>query len=149
MSNINNICISGRLTADPDFKKTAGDVSLVSFSIACERNYKGSDGEKIVDFFRVVAWRGTADFVSNYVKKGYMVFISGYIQPNEFEDKEGNKHKNVDIVASQIQPIFPPKSDGQSGESSHSASSQPSPKNDSDTSSQGSDLPWGDDDLPF
>ena len=98
---LNNITIMGRLTADPEVKTTQNQVSVTSFSVAVERNVKSKDGNRETDFIPVVAWRGTADFISKYFRKGQMICISGELQSRKFEDKNGAKRTVWEVIASQ------------------------------------------------
>lgn len=99
---LNRVNVMGRLTRDPELRQTQSGTAVCSFSIACERDYKGSDGEHEVDFFDVVAWRSTAEFVSKYFAKGRMAIIDGRMQSRTYEDNEGNKRKIVEIVADNV-----------------------------------------------
>ena len=98
---LNNVTIMGRLTADPELRKTGGGTSVTSFTIACERDFK-TDGEKQADFFEVVAWKHTAEFVSKYFAKGRMAVVSGRLQTRSWTDKDGNKRKAVEVVADNV-----------------------------------------------
>lgn len=98
---INTAIIMGRITADPELRKTTTDISVCSFTVAVDRNYR-TDGDKQADFINVVAWRGTADFVSRYFKKGDMIAVRGSIQTRNYEDKNGNKRTAVEIVADEV-----------------------------------------------
>lgn len=92
---LNSIIIMGRLTAHPELKKTPSGVSVCSFSICSERDY----GEHEKDFFDVVAWRGTAEFICRNFEKGQMILIHGHLQTRNWTDKQGNKRHSVEIVA--------------------------------------------------
>ena len=92
---LNNLTISGRLTADPEVRRTPNGVSVTNFSIAVDRDY---DKEK-ADFFRCVSWRSTADFIGKYFKKGNRIEIAGHLENSEWTDKEGNKRVTTEIVA--------------------------------------------------
>ena len=98
---LNTAIIMGRLTADPELRKTTSGLSVTSFTVAVERNYKSGE-ERQADFINVVAWRGTADFVSTYLKKGQMIAVQGSIQTRNYEDKNGNKRTAVEIVADNV-----------------------------------------------
>lgn len=98
---LNNVTIMGRLTADPELRKTGGGTSVTTFTLACERDFK-TDGEKQADFFEVVAWKHTAEFVSKYFAKGRMAVVSGRLQTRSWTDKDGNKRKAVEIVADNV-----------------------------------------------
>lgn len=93
---LNNVVLMGRLTNDPERRTTPNGVSVTPFTIAVERNYKNGD-EKQTDFINCVAWRGTADFVSTYFKKGQMIAIQGSIETRNYEDKNGNKRTAVEV----------------------------------------------------
>lgn len=98
---LNTAIIMGRLTADPELRKTTSGLSVTSFTVAVERNYKSGE-ERQADFINVVAWRGTADFVSTYFKKGQMIAVQGSIQTRNYEDKNGIKRTAVEIVADNV-----------------------------------------------
>ena len=95
---LNRAILMGRLTADPELRQTPNGVSVLSFSIACDRNYNSQGGEKICDFINCVAWRQTAEFISKYFHKGSMIAIEGSIQTRNYEDKQGNKRTAVEVV---------------------------------------------------
>ena len=98
---LNTAIIIGRLTADPELRTTQTGLSVTSFTVAVDRNYKSGD-ERQTDFINVVAWRGTADFVSRYFQKGQMIAVQGSIQTRNYEDKNGNKRTAVEIVAGNV-----------------------------------------------
>ena len=100
--SINTAVIMGRLTADPELKTTASGLSVLSFSVAVERNYQKEGEEKAVDFINVVAWRKTAEFVSKYFHKGSMIAVEGSIQTHKYEDKDGNKRTAFEILANTV-----------------------------------------------
>ena len=100
--SINTAVIMGRLTADPELKKTASGLSVLSFSVAVDRNYQKEGEEKAVDFINVVAWRKTAEFVSKYFHKGSMIAVEGSIQTRKYEDKDGNKRTAFEILANTV-----------------------------------------------
>lgn len=97
-----NACIlMGRLTADPELRTTQNGKSVTSFSMAVERDFQ-QDGERQADFIDVVAWRGTAEFICKYFRKGRMLAIQGHIQTRTYTDKDGNKRKAVEVVADKV-----------------------------------------------
>ena len=77
---MNKVFLIGNLTRDPELTETSGGVSVCHFSIAVNRNYTSGDGERQTDFFNVTAWRGLADTVSRFCKKGSKVAVSGSTQ---------------------------------------------------------------------
>ena len=99
---LNKIVIMGRLTRDPELRRTQSGTAVTSFSIACDRDYKSQDGEKETDFIDVVAWRSTAEFVSKYFTKGRMAVVSGRLQMRDWTDKEGGKRRSAEIVADSV-----------------------------------------------
>lgn len=98
---LNNWVGMGRLVRDPEKKTTASGVSVCNFTIAVDRDYKNGD-EKIADFIDVTCWRGTADFVANYMSKGRMVVVNGPLQSRKWEDKDGNKRVSWEIQAQNV-----------------------------------------------
>lgn len=92
----------GRLTDTPDCKKTPGGVSVCSFTLAVERNYRDRDGNRQTDFIDCVAWRQTAEFVARYFDKGMQAVVEGALQVRGYEDRQGNKRKAVEVVADQV-----------------------------------------------
>ena len=98
--NLNKVIIGGRLTSDPELKQTTSGISVVSFGIAVNRKYqsKGADQAQQADFFNVVAWRATAEFISRYFKKGSSICVSGSLQSRNWQDQQGQKRTTVEIV---------------------------------------------------
>ena len=100
---LNHIVIMGRLTRDPELRRTGSGIAVASFSVAVDRDFgKNENGEKETDFIDCVAWRNTAEFVSKYVTKGRMVAVSGRLQIRSWTDKEGNKRRTAEIVADNV-----------------------------------------------
>ena len=97
---LNHITIMGRLTRDPELKRTGSGIAVASFSLAVDRDFgKNENGEKEVDFIDCTAWRQTAEFVSKYFAKGRMAVVSGKLQTRVWTDKDGNKRKSTEVVA--------------------------------------------------
>lgn len=99
---INNVVLMGRLTAAPELKTTQSGISIVSFSVAVERRYNKQGEERQTDFIDCVAWRQTAEFVSKYFNKGSMIAVVGSIQTRNYEDKNGNKRKAVEVQVDNV-----------------------------------------------
>ncbi len=99
---LNKAIIMGRLVADPELRHTPSNVAVLSFTIACNRNFASKGAERQTDFIDIVAWRQTAEFVSRYFHKGSMIVVEGMIQTRTYEDKNGNKRKAVEVVADQV-----------------------------------------------
>ena len=104
---MNKVFLIGNLTRDPELSETSGGVSVCHFAIAVNRSYTSSDGERQTDFFNVTAWRGLADNVAKYCKKGSKVAVSGSIQIRNYEDNQGNRRTAVDIIAQDIEFLNP------------------------------------------
>ena len=92
----------GRLTRSPDIRNTQTGISVASFSIACERDYKGQDGKRETDYIDVVAWRHLADFAGKYLDKGRMIVVEGRWQMRDYTDREGKKRRAWDVLAESI-----------------------------------------------
>ena len=97
---LNHITIMGRLTRDPELRRTGSGVAVASFTVAVDRDFGGRDGgEKETDFIDCVAWRQTGEFVSKYFTKGRMIVVSGRLQIRSWTDKDGNKRRTAEVVA--------------------------------------------------
>ena len=114
---LNHITIMGRLTRDPELRRTGSGVAVASFSVAVDRDFGGRDGgEKETDFIDCVAWRQTGEFVSKYFTKGRMIVVSGRLQIRSWTDKDGNKRRTAEVVADNVY-FGDSKRDGDSGSS--------------------------------
>ena len=98
--NCNKVIIGGRLTAEPELKTTQSGISVTSFSVAVNRKVKQGEEQK-ADFYNVVAWRQTAEFVSRYFHKGSSICIVGQLQNSSWE-KDGQKHYKTEIIADEV-----------------------------------------------
>lgn len=96
---LNTVILMGRLTSDPELKKTPSGVSVSSFTVAVQRSYVAKSEERQSDFIKCVAWRNTADFIYKYFRKGQMIAVQGSIQTRSYQDKNGNKRKAVEVLA--------------------------------------------------
>ena len=97
---LNHIAIMGRLTRDPELRRTGSGIAVASFTVAVDRDFSGKDGgEKETDFIDCVAWRQTGEFVSKYFTKGRMIVVSGRLQIRSWTDKDGNKRRTAEVVA--------------------------------------------------
>ena len=97
---LNHITIMGRLTRDPELRRTGSGVAVASFTVAVDRDFGGRDGgERETDFIDCVAWRQTGEFVSKYFTKGSMIVVSGRLQIRNWNDKDGNKRRSAEVVA--------------------------------------------------
>ncbi len=101
---LNHIVLMGRLTRDPELRRTASGIAVASFTLAVDRDFgtNRETGEKETDFIDIVAWRNTAEFVSKYFSKGRMAVVSGRLQIRGWTDKEGNKRRSAEVVADNV-----------------------------------------------
>ena len=96
----NRITIVGRLTADPELRQTPNGVSVASFSVAVNRSYAARGAERQADFFNVVAWRQTAEFISKYFAKGNVILVEGSMESRTYVDKNGQNQRVWELIAS-------------------------------------------------
>ena len=100
---LNHIVIMGRLTRDPELRRTGSGVAVTSFSLAVDRDFGNREnGERETDFIDCVAWRQTGEFVSKYFAKGRMAVVSGRLQIRNWTDKEGNKRRTAEVIADNV-----------------------------------------------
>lgn len=99
---LNKVVIMGRLTKNPELRRTGSGTAVTSFSLACDRDFKSKSGDKDTDFIEVVAWKNTAEFVSKYFSKGRIAVVEGRLQIRDWTDKSGNKRVTSEIVADNV-----------------------------------------------
>ena len=100
---LNHITLMGRLTRDPELRRTGSGIAVASFTLAVDRDFSPRDGgERETDFIDCVAWRQTGEFVSKYFTKGRMAVVSGRLQIRSWTDKEGNKRRTAEVVADNV-----------------------------------------------
>ena len=100
---LNHIVIMGRLTRDPELRRTGSGIAVANFSVAVDRDFAGKEsGEKETDFIDCVAWRQAGEFVSKYFTKGRMIVVSGRLQIRPWKDKDGNPRRTAEIVADNV-----------------------------------------------
>ena len=115
---LNHITIMGRLTRDPELRRTGSGIAVASFTVAVDRDFGGRDGgERETDFIDCVAWRQTGEFVSKYFTKGSMIVVSGRLQIRSWTDKDGNKRRTAEVVADNV--YFGESKRGNEGNSSY------------------------------
>lgn len=139
---LNKVILTGRLTATPELKTTTGGISVASFSIAVQRQFKSADGSYQTDFINIVAWRNTAEFVTRYFEKGQLIAIVGSIQTRNYEDKMGNKRTAFEVVAEEAQFV----------ESKKDSAGRPAEEFKAPPVTGGNDMQFeevNDDELPF
>ena len=100
---LNHIVVMGRLTRDPELRRTGSGIAVTSFTVAVDRDFGPKDGgDRETDFIDCVAWRQTGEFVSKYFAKGRMAVVSGRLQIRSWTDKDGNKRRTAEIVADNV-----------------------------------------------
>ena len=100
--SLNKICVMGRLTADPELRRTQSGTAVTSVTLAVDRDFKDQDGNRATDFIPVVAWKGTAEALAKYFSKGRMAVVTGRLQLRDWTDKEGNKRRTAEVVADNV-----------------------------------------------
>ena len=138
---LNRIVLMGRLTRDPELRRTGNGTAVTSFSVAVDRDFKGQSGEKETDFIDVVAWRSTAEFVSKYFAKGRMAVVEGRLQIRDWKDKEGNNRRSAEVVADNVY-FGDSKRDGDAPVGSYAGGQMAN-------SSEFNEIDEDDDELPF
>ena len=100
---MNSVWLVGNLTKDPELSQTNSNISVCKFGLAVNRKYTSSDGNRETDFFNIVAWRGTAENIAKYCKKGHKVSIKGTLQTRSYDDKEKVKRTVTEVVVEEIE----------------------------------------------
>lgn len=100
---INRVILVGRLTKEPTLRKTANGTSVATFTVACNRRFSGQNQEQQTDFINCVAWRQSADFISQYAAKGSLVGVEGRIQTRSYDDQTGKRVYVTEVVADTVQ----------------------------------------------
>ena len=144
---INMVALMGRLTFEPELRTTPSGVSVIRFQVACDRNYQRSGQDRQADFIDCVAWRSTAEFITKYFQKGSMIALTGSIQTRNYEDKNGNKRKAVEVIVDNVSFCGSKAETGTSNAYSAPAPA-PAPSFASGTESDFEEISE-DDDLPF
>ena len=124
---LNHITIMGRLTRDPELRRTGSGIAVASFTLAVDRDYSPRDGgERETDFIDCVAWRQTGEFVSKYFTKGRMAVVSGRLQIRSWTDKDGNKRRSAEVVADNVY-FGDSRRDGDNGGSTYGGNTYSAP----------------------
>lgn len=104
---MNKVLLMGRLTKDPEVKKTQSNLSVCSFSIAVDRRFKDANGNKQTDFINCVAWRTAADNIGNYFHKGSRILVTGSLQSRSYDDQAGNKRTVIEVLVEEVEFVEP------------------------------------------
>ena len=100
---MNRVMLIGRLTSKPELRYTGSNIPYARFSVAINRTFNNSQGQRETDFINVIIWRKQAENVCNFLDKGSLVSIEGRLQSNSYDDKDGNKRYSLDVVADNVQ----------------------------------------------
>lgn len=141
--NFNKVILGGRLTADVEVKQTPSGVAVCNFSLAVNRKYS-KDSEQQTDFINCQAWRGTAEFIGKYFRKGSAICIVGSIQTRSWKDKDGSNRYATDVIVDEAM-FVDGKNDTQGAQTANTAPYIPDAYN----PSQRQSFEDTDDDLPF
>lgn len=99
---LNHIVIMGRMTRDPELRRTASGTAVASFTLAVDRDFAAKDAQRETDFIDCVAWRATGEFVSKYFSKGRMAVVSGRLQIRPWTDKDGNNRRSAEVIVDNV-----------------------------------------------
>jgi single-strand DNA-binding protein len=150
---MNRVILMGRLTADPEVRYTQNNLSISRFRLAVNRPGKPQEGQPGADFFDIVAWRGTADFVGKYFKKGMQVLVEGYLRNNSWQDQQGNNRYRTEIHVDNVYFADSKRDNNASNPAYGSQPPMPSAPQDSTGQPESGDgyYPFSgeDEDLPF
>ncbi len=100
---MNRVMLIGRLTAKPELRYTSSNIPFARFSVAINRTFSNSQGQRETDFINVVVWRKQAENVCNFLDKGSLVSVEGRLQTGSYDDKDGNKRYSMDVVGDSVQ----------------------------------------------
>ena len=150
---MNSVILMGRLVKDPELKRTNSDLAFVKFAVAVNRPFQ-KNGEKQADFVNCVAWRKTAEVISQYFAKGHRILLEGSIQTGSYDDKNGTKHYTTDVLVDKVHFIENKSNNQQQNNYSNQGyekpqNQMPSQSNNHDEDVSPSDFDVSSDDLPF
>ncbi|HVP31111.1 MAG TPA: single-stranded DNA-binding protein [Myxococcota bacterium] len=146
MASVNKVILIGNLGRDPELRYTPSGQPVANFTLATSDNFTSKSGEREerTEWHRIVAWGRTAELCAQYLSKGRTVYIEGRLQTREWENKEGQKQRTTEVVATTVQFLGPPKGGagagagprgaggraGEGGEPAYDAPSAPPPDDD-------------------
>lgn len=147
---MNRVVLVGRLTRDPEMRTTSSGISQTRFSIAVNRRTAGADGRREADFINCVAWRGTAETIAKYLKKGREIAVEGRLQTGSYDAQDGTKRYTTDVVVDNFTFIGGGNNDGAVDYQDNSSSGNIETTDVSDPYKDfGEEVALSDDDLPF
>ena len=104
---MNKVVLIGRITKEPEIKYTQSGVGVVSFTLAVDRDVKDDNGNYLTDFINCVAWRNQAEFIANWIKKGYLIAISGAIQTRSWQTSNGENRSTTEVIVDSVKNLTP------------------------------------------
>lgn len=104
---MNKVVLIGRITKDPEVRYTQSGIPSVRFTLAVDRGVKDNTGTRMADFIQCVAWRNSAEFISRYIKKGYLLCVEGRIQTGSFQGQDNQMHYTTDVVVDTVENLTP------------------------------------------
>lgn len=143
---LNHVSIMGRLARDPELRTTTSGKSVVSFTIATDRNRKDANGQNQTDWIRMTAWEKTAEFICKYFQKGSMIAIDGRLQSKTYQDKNGNNRTDMEVVVEEVNFVGAKSASNADSNAQPTARQQPTAQ--PQTAPQFEDIS-DDPDLPF
>jgi len=138
---LNRVILIGRLTKDPELRYTPNGVAVSTFTLAVSRNYSNQQGQRETDFITIVTWKGLAETVANYLKKGRLTAVEGRMQTRNYDNNEGKKVYITEIVAANVRFL---ESNNKTSDDSRNSPSEKDP-----FINEGNPIDISDDDLPF
>lgn len=99
---MNKVVLLGRLVRDPILKQTNSGIDVCNFTLAVNRKFRNSDGERVADFFPLVAWRHTAVFIAKHMQKGMRIVVLGYLQTSKWSDDNGIERQQIEVVVDEV-----------------------------------------------
>lgn len=104
---MNKVILIGRITKDPEIRYTQSGIPTVQFTLAVDRGVRDASGNKQADFISCVAWRGQADFISRFIKKGYLMSIEGRIQTRNYQGQDGQTKYVTEVILDAVENLQP------------------------------------------
>ncbi|MGD9678384.1 MAG: single-stranded DNA-binding protein [Vulcanibacillus sp.] len=138
---LNRVILIGRLTKDPELRYTPNGVAVSTFTLAVSRNYTNQQGQRETDFINIVTWKGLAETVANYLKKGRLTAVEGRLQIRNYDNNEGKKVYITEIIADNVRFL---ESNTKNSDESRNNLSEKDP-----FINEGNPIDISDDDLPF
>ena len=123
---MNKVLLIGRITKDPEIRYLQNGTPQVLFTLAVDRGMRDANGQRQADFISCVAWRGQADFISRYIRKGYLMSIEGRIQTRNYQGQDGQMRYVTEVVLDAVENLTPRQDDAQGA--SYQQPVQPQPQ---------------------